>query len=58
MKASILCPCYRCSNLLPGVRCIPRYRARCEKFLDYIQILKQIKAHRILFKELKDLIPK
>lgn len=57
-RVSILSPCLQCGHILPGVKCCPHNRARCARFLDYIQQLHRSRAHHILIKELKDLIIK
>jgi hypothetical protein len=56
MVVSVLSPCTQCRCLLPGVVCGPHNRARCVKFLDYIQQLHRTKLHSILIKELKNMI--
>jgi len=56
MVVSVFSPCCQCGDLLPGLRCGPHQRARCVKFLDYIQKLNRIKASRVLLGELKSLI--
>lgn len=58
MVVSVLSPCLQCGRILPGVVCGPHNRARCSRFLDYIQQLNRTKAHGILIKELKDIIIK
>ena len=58
MVVSVLSPCLQCSYILPGVQCGTRNRARCARFLDYIQQLHRSQSHSILIKELKDLIIK
>jgi hypothetical protein len=58
MNYSVISPCLQCSWRLPGVSCSARSRARCSKFLSYIQKLSKLRAHQVLIGELKQLISK
>jgi hypothetical protein len=52
----VLSPCIQCGRLLPGVVCVPHNRARCARFLSYIENLHRSRAHDILIQELKQII--
>ena len=56
MVASVLSPCLCCGDHLPGFRCVPRQRARCSRFLEYVQRLHRARAHGILISELKEIV--
>lgn len=54
----VLSPCPQCGHILPGVQCGLHNRARCARFLDYIQRLHRIREHHLLINELRQLISK
>ena len=56
MVASVLSPCLCCGDHLPKFRCVPRQRARCSRFLEYVQQLNRDRAHGVLISELKEIV--
>ena len=58
MSDSVLSPCMHCQDRFPGMACCSREKARCSRFLEYIQSLSRARAHCVLIKELKLIITK
>ena len=58
MVATVFSPCLNCGNRLPGIKCGPRQRSRCDKFLEYIRMLNRCHARNLLITELKALVTK
>jgi hypothetical protein len=58
MFASVLSPCVHCQDRFSGMACCSREKARCSRFLEYIESLSKARAHCVLIKELKLIITK
>ena len=51
-------PCVQCRLVPSGSKCLPRHRARCSRFLNYIRELHRARSHKLLINELRELIVK
>jgi len=49
-------PCCYCGQTEAGLVCSTPQKVECNKFLNYLQKLNRMRAHKVLIKELKYLL--